>query len=88
MRFNVRVVSGGGGGILTTGDVEADLSSDSVASLKSKVETVLRLAPGTEQKLVYKGKTLQGEAVVAARSLNVLLPASLLQTAPASKTTS
>ena len=41
-------------------DVEAR-EGDSVESLKRQIEEKLKLNSGTEQKLLFKGKTLQGE---------------------------
>ena len=56
MILNVKLLSGGGSAI----DVEAR-ESDSVESLKRQIEEKLKLSSGTEQKLLFKGKTLQGE---------------------------
>ena len=60
MILNVKLLSGGAGSAASSCDVVAR-EGDSVESLKRQIEEKLRLSSGTEQKLLFKGKTLQGE---------------------------
>ena len=62
MILNVKLLSGGAGSAASSCDVVAR-EGDSVESLKRQIEEKLRLGSGTEQKLLFKGKTLQGEHV-------------------------
>ena len=62
MILNVKLLSGGAGSAASSCDVVAR-EGDSVESLKRQIEEKLRLSSGTEQKLLFKGKTLQGEHV-------------------------
>ena len=63
MILNVKLLSGGAGSAASSCDVVAR-EGDSVESLKRQIEEKLRLSSGTEQKLLFKGKTLQGEHVM------------------------
>ena len=67
MILNVKLLSGSAPGPAASAsqrsciiDVEAR-EGDSVESLKRQIEEKLKLNSGTEQKLLFKGKTLQGE---------------------------
>ena len=57
MRLSVKVVGGS--------DCECDASPDSsVEALKRDVEVKLNLGKDTEQKLLFRGKALQGKMIV------------------------
>ena len=66
MILNVKLLSGSAPAAASASqrsciiDVEAR-EGDSVESLKRQIEEKLKLNSGTEQKLLFKGKTLQGE---------------------------
>ena len=61
MILNVKLLSGSASS--RSCDVEAR-DTDSVESLKRQIEEKLKLNSGTEQKLLFKGKTLQGKCEV------------------------
>ena len=61
MILNVKLLSGGAGSAASCDVVARE--GDSVESLKRQIEEKLRLSSGTEQKLLFKGKTLQDEHV-------------------------
>ena len=63
MILNVKLLSGGGAGSSAASCDVVAREGDSVESLKRQIEEKLRLSSGTEQKLLFKGKTLQGEHV-------------------------
>merc|ERR1719322_78642 len=69
MILNVKLLSGGAGSDASSCDVVAR-EGDSVESLKRQIEEKLKLNSGTEQKLLFKGKTLQDGTALDAYKLN------------------
>lgn len=69
MILNVKLLSSGSASSNRSCDVEAR-EGDSVESLKLQIEEKLKLNSGTEQKLLFKGKTLQDGTALDAYKLN------------------